>query len=128
MLASFPCRGATEPHAGRARTSGGRVEARHGRGAGEALVEAEAVVDVVDVAAGDAKVALNLGRRERECVRHLAQARKAYATAPYACKSRGSALVLANGLQALFRCPGDKHGSCMHLDACSEAQMAWMTM
>ena len=80
MLASSTRQGATEPHAGRAHTSGGRVEARHGRGAGEALVEAEAVVDVVDVAARDAKVALDLGRRERERVRHLAQAMQARVT------------------------------------------------
>ena len=61
--------------AGRVGTCGGRVEARHGRGAGEALVEAEAVVDVVDVAARDAEVALNLRRRERERICHLVQAR-----------------------------------------------------
>ena len=56
-----------------ARTGRGGVQAGHGRGAGEALVKAERVVDVVDVPRRDAKMAGDLGRRKREGVRHLVQ-------------------------------------------------------
>src|SRR6185436_17874719 len=62
--------GRADHRAGRVRAGAAGVKARERLRVGEAIGEAEAVVDVVDGAAGDAEVALDLLRVEHEGVDH----------------------------------------------------------